>query len=75
MLLSIVPPSLETIKLYLKITDPELMGTMFDKALDKYTGQGVDQFTKGQLSHWLYGYRSDSCSDWCIFHVIQSQSR
>jgi hypothetical protein len=41
----------ETIKLYLKITEPELLGSMFDKALERYTGQGVDQFTKGQFKY------------------------
>jgi hypothetical protein len=27
---------------------PELMGTIFDKALERYTTSDVDQFTKGQ---------------------------
>jgi hypothetical protein len=38
----------ETTKLYLKVTEPELLGAMFDKALERYTTSDVDQFTKGQ---------------------------
>jgi hypothetical protein len=38
----------ETTKLYLKVTEPELVGAMFDKALERYTTSDVDQFTKGQ---------------------------
>jgi hypothetical protein len=39
----------ETTKLYLKVTEPELVGAMFDKALERYTTSDVDQFTKGQV--------------------------
>jgi hypothetical protein len=30
------------------VTEPELVGAMFDKALERYTTSDVDQFTKGQ---------------------------
>ena len=38
--------SLETIKLYLKITDKALLCNMFDKAMEKSNTPDIDAFTK-----------------------------
>ena len=44
--------SLETIKLFLQISDNELLSTMFDRALDKFTSETA-QFTKDAINDLL----------------------